>query len=261
MDHGSASAMKKLPLFSLALLWAGVLLVEDSRAYDDNPFNLSKNVLARFHLSKGSLSINERAVAYSPNGRWLAVASSMGIWLYDAHTGAEVALLEVDANAVYSVSFSPDGWTLASSDDYGKVRLWDVSSCEQKATFEGHEGSVYSVSFSPDGSTLASGGQDGTVRLWDVSSGRLQALLEGDIWSVYSVSFSPDGSTLANGGRDGKVRLWDVSSGRLQALLEVDMDGVSSVSFSPDGSTLASGGWDGTGAIVGCVQRSRIRHA
>ena len=61
-----------------------------------------------------------------------------------------------------SVSFSPDGTTLASgsSDDTVSMVMWDVVTHENIATLEGHTNTVRSVSFSPDGTTLASGSSD-----------------------------------------------------------------------------------------------------
>ena len=147
---------------------------------------------------------------------------------------------------VYSVSFSPDGTTLASGSD-GTVRLWEVASGRETAVLEAR-GTINSVSFSPDGTTLASGSGDGRVRLWEVASGRETAVLEAR-GTVNSVSFSPDGTTLASGGRNGNgtVRLWEVASGRETAVLRGHgIWSVYSVSFSPDGTTLASGSGDGT---------------
>ena len=67
-------------------------------------FNLPEGAKAR--LGKGR--INE--ITYSPDGSLLAVAGSIGIWLYDAETSEELSLLA--GRAVVSISFSPDGTTL-----------------------------------------------------------------------------------------------------------------------------------------------------
>ncbi|MGC8947394.1 MAG: WD40 repeat domain-containing protein, partial [Anaerolineae bacterium] len=60
----------------------------------------------------GKGTVNQ--VAFSPDGRLLAVASSLGVYLYDAETLEEIRFLESPA-WVTSVAFSPDGRLLASA--------------------------------------------------------------------------------------------------------------------------------------------------
>ena len=221
---------------------------------DYQTWHLPAGAIAR--LGKGTMW----EVAFSPDGSLLAVASSFGIWLYDAATSRELALLLGHTSGVWSVSFSPDGSTLASgSSDYA-VKLWDVATRRNIATLEGHSSEVWSVSFSPDGSTLASGSWDNTVKLWDVATRRNIATLEGHSSEVWSVSFSPDGSTLASGGGwgDNTVKLWDVATRRNIATLTGHRGSVRSVSFSPDGSTLASGSRNGTVKLWDVATRRNI---
>ena len=158
---------------------------------------------------------------------------------------------------VNSVSFSPEGQTLASGGQDSTVRLWDIGTGDTLRTLTGHTGEVNSVSFSPDGQTLASASNDRTVRLWDVSTGAVVHTFTGHTSFVRSVSFSPEGQTLASGGLDKTVRLWDVSTGAVVRTLAGHTGVVNSVSFSPEGQTLASGGsekirlWDvNTGDIL-----------
>ena len=236
--------MKKAYLFNVALLLVSVLFVPASHAQDYTRWNLPEGALAR--LGKGQA----KAAIYSADGTRLAVNSSIGIWIYDVHTGAEVVLIpERNARAM---ALSSDGSTLASTRTsiQGRrdrtVRLWDADSGQLKAVLEGHKDLITSMSFSPNGATLASGSWDKTVRLWNVASGEIVAILEGYNESVDFVSYSPDGAIIASGGRDNMVWLWDVASGQLKAVLKGHNNWISSMSFSPDGTTLASGSYDHT---------------
>ena len=107
--------MKRFSLFSLVFFLVGVLSAQESSAQDYTRLGLPNGALAR--LGKGSIGGGDRAVAWSPDGTRLAVASSIGIWLYDTDTGAEVVLLTGHTSSVNSVAFSPDGQTLASGGD------------------------------------------------------------------------------------------------------------------------------------------------
>jgi WD40 repeat protein len=191
-------------------------------------------------------------VIFSPDGRLLAVASSLGIYLYDAETLAEVRFIETDA-WVPSVAFSPDGRLLASGSGDNTVILWDVETGQAVRTLRGHTDWVSSVAFSPDGRLLASGSGDNTVILWDVETGQAVRTLRGHTKQVRSVAFSPDGRLLASGSGDGTVKLWDVgvatkdfSSPPEVRTLSGHNGWVLSVAFSPDGRLLASCSNDGT---------------
>ena len=164
-----------------------------------------------------------------------AIAQNLPYTTFEGHT-----------REVYSVSFSPDGQTLASGSADTTIRLWDVETGARLRTLSGYTWFVNSVVFSPDGSLLASGSWDDTISLWDVEKGRHLRTLRGHTNNVDSVVFSPDGSLLASGSWDDTISLWDVEKGAHLRTLTGHTDWVSSVSFSPDGSLLASGSADNT---------------
>ena len=89
--------------------------------------------------------------------------------LWDATTGSPIRTLTGHTDYVSSVSFSPDGNTLASGSFDKTVRLWDATTGSPLRTLTGHTNYVSSVSFSPDGNTLASASEDGTVLLWELA--------------------------------------------------------------------------------------------
>jgi WD40 repeat protein len=146
-------------------------------------------------------------------------------------------------DVVNSVSFSPDGKTIATASGDNTVKLWSVEG-KQLLTFTGHTDVVNSVSFSPDGKTIATASGDNTVKLWSVN-GKQLLTLTGHTQGVNSVSFSPDGKTIATASRDKTIKLWSVEGKQLLTLAG-HTQGVNSVSFSPDGKTIATASRDKT---------------
>ena len=160
---------------------------------------------------------------------------------------SEVPLTLIGHDApIKSLSFSPNGQTLASGGFDQTARLWDASTGTNLRTFSGHTNAILSVAFSPDGQTIASGSWDNTIRLWDPNTGNTLRTLEGHTDAVLSVAFSPDGQTIASGSWDNTIRLWDPNTGNTLRTLEGHTDDVESVAFSPDGQTIVSGSQDNT---------------
>ncbi|MFJ5534845.1 helix-turn-helix domain-containing protein [Streptomyces sp. NPDC093261] len=187
------------------------------------------------------------ALAFSPDGRLLATASSDGTVklrrLSDHRTVATLTL----PGRVRSVAFSPDGRSLAAGSTGGPVRLWLTGGRRTQTVLPERTAGARAVAFDPRGHTLAVAGGDGTVQLWDTGPGhRARAVLSGHSGTVTALSYSPDGRTLASAGSDRTVRLWSTDAARPVAELRGHTDEVLGVAFSPDGHSLASGGVDRT---------------
>jgi WD40 repeat protein len=88
--------------------------------------------------------------------------------LWDVREGKEKADLKGHSSYVISISFSPDGKSLASVSWDKTIKLWDLSSGKIIASIGGHPSPLNVVTFSPDGKLLASGSWDGTIRLWEI---------------------------------------------------------------------------------------------
>lgn len=182
------------------------------------------------------------SIAFSPDGTMLASGSgyrdgidySVRVW--DTKTGKQRAEFR---NLVYrglenpfpvsSVVFSPDGQTIASTDGYRHIQLWDVKLRKHKSTLRVFpENGPYSkkiepITFSPDGKEITcsvrenKSSPNGTseemnIITWDIEKKERKKSLTGHTDSITFLSFTADGTTLVSGSQDGTVLLWEMST-------------------------------------------------
>ena len=213
---------------------------------DYTRWNLPEGASVR--LGKGSITGN---MVYSPDGTRLVAPSSIGIWIYDAHTLEEVELIteHKDFDSLV-VGFTSIGSLLVSGFGIPSIyeptlfhetlRIWTEDTKHSKDILIDipKDGTLASLGFSPDGRILATGSTDGKIRLWDVYTTELRNTFIGHTEIVSFLVFSPDRCTLTSGHKDGTVSLWNVNTGEQLITLKEQMWGLV---FSPDGSTLAAG--------------------
>jgi WD40 repeat protein len=156
---------------------------------------------------------SELCGVFSHDGKMFAAGCVGQLRVWDVSTGKLLTNLRHEAVAVWSLSFSPDGKTLASGGLTSRLRLFEVETWNETPLLGEHTTSVRSVSFSPDGKTLASASEDGTTKLWDLATRKVSSEIKGVQGQSQALAFSPDGETLATIGEKG-ITLWDLNAGK-----------------------------------------------
>ena len=239
---------KKTGLFYIVLLLIMGLFSNGSLAQDYTQWHLPEGAIAR--LGKGT--IND--INFSPDGTQFAVATNIGIWIYDTQTGTEITMLKQPGQGFGKVAFSPDGHTLAcatGSSGRGEVQLWDKAAGKLVTTLPSPIG-ISSLFFSEDGTKLACAGYFGRVHVWEISTETPPVLitdikLDFESWSDFWLTeLSPDRRFFAIAipnwkNRDFSIQLRDGTTGELLHILTGHTRSVGSLTFSPDSKTLVSG--------------------
>jgi WD40 repeat protein len=155
-------------------------------------------------------------IAYSPDGKWLAVAGGdpgrygkATLWLAEPDGGGKpVRTLAESTDAIYAVAFSPDGKLVACAGADRAIRIFHVETGAPHATIEDHADWIFDLAFSPDGKRLASASRDKTSKVFDVEKKESLVTFPGHAETVYAVTFLPDGKTVVSAGGDNQLRWW-----------------------------------------------------
>jgi WD40 repeat protein len=148
------------------------------------------------------------ALAFSPDGAWVATACDDGrVRVWPAAGGAP-RLLAATGGAPTHLRFAPDGAWLAGGDHLGLLARWDVATGAARLAV--HGASIFALEVTSDGRTIATAHKDGAARLWSPSDGAAQ-VLAGHQVPVIALALAPDGAELATGAEDGSIRIWPVA--------------------------------------------------
>lgn len=212
------------------------------------------------------------AVAFAADGRWVAACnrgldSPQRVHVLEARTGKQQRLL-LAKEPVTGLRVSPNGRTLAASEEGGYVQAWDTQTWQPRWTQRVSTQHIAALTYARGGRTLAVGtarefrhhNQMGEFVLLDAATGKVtvRVTVPDSRPAVQGLVLSPDGTTVAAICADDRAYVWSLTTGKLldsrpaeaaerpQPLLppwfpktEVP---VVCAALSPDGATLATGG-------------------
>ena len=216
---------------------------------DVTTWSLPEGAIAR--LGRGSV----RDMAFSPNGHYFAVASAIGLWLYELPTLSPIALWDTERGMTDSVTFSPDSRRIVTHTFTEELKIWDFERGICVAMVDDRDGSDISKPvFSKDGQRIAavSYRRNGKIYVWCSYTGvQLSEIEIGETYGIYPFQFSSDISLLAGKKQETdsdteSIVVWHVETGKQVSCFTGYPEKMENFCFSPDGSYLAAGSSDGT---------------
>ena len=212
-----------------------------------------------------TLSVSQEkisSVAVNSSGEWLAFgAKKLGqllVWEWQS----ESYILKQQGHYfdMNTLAYAPDGQTIATGGDDGKIKIWSTHTGFCFITFSEHTAPVSSISFAKHGHVLFSASLDGTVRAFDLVRYRnFRTFTSPNPVQFSCLAVDESGEVVAAGSTDSfEVFLWSVQTGKLLDVLAGHEAPISSVAFSPSGTNqLISGSWDRTVRVWNVFGRSR----
>jgi len=220
-------------------------------ANDDTPTNANS-----FKLSEPPTYTRPpviSALAFSPDGRELAVSGYHEVLLHSADGSKLTARLVGESPRIESITFSPNGKLMAVSGGapalFGEIQIWDTASNTLAHAYKISIDSLYGVSFSPDSEKVAFGGADKTVRVIAVKDGKELMKFDNHSDWVFGTAWLTDGKRLLSGSRDRAMKLIDISNSQFIDDINKLLEPVLCMARNPKDDTVAYGGDTGGARI------------
>jgi len=220
-------------------------------ATNDTPANAGSLKLAAAPVYAAPPVIS--AMAFSPDGKLLAVSGYHEVLLLAGPESNIVARFVGESPRIESLAFSPDGKKLAVAASaparFGEVQIWEVAATgtvlAPVQSFKVALDSIYGISWSPEGKRLAFGGADKSVRIISATDGKEIIKFDNHSDWVFATTWTTNGQRILSGGRDRAMKLIDAKSSQFIDDINKLLEGVLCFARHPKEDIVTYGGEQG----------------
>jgi RNA polymerase sigma factor (sigma-70 family) len=207
------------------------------------------------------------AVGFSPDGRHVLLSTHFVFYTGDVAPGQKEEqewqltlydlakrkavwedrekLEDKDWKHIDSACFSADGKWIATTGNFGSLRLWDGATGKELWSSKRDSQTLQPLGFADGGDTLVlRGANDNTIFLFDRATGKQKRSFPTLQKNSQVCGLAPDGSAVLLGMYGPAVRVWDVATGKERPALDGHKQWARRFAFSPDGKTVITGGND-----------------
>lgn len=193
------------------------------------------------------------ALAFSPDGKRLAVGTFGQVICFDTTTWQQSSVFRDVEDAVRSLAFSPDSQKIAIGDGMpgrtGRLLLWDSTSLHVARQCATQKDTVEAVCFRKDGSALLLGSNDNKARFISnlgVEKPDNSIVLDEHNGRVNAVTISPKPDFVyLTGGMDKIVKVWDAKTNKAVVNFDQSEGGITGLVALPNGNTFVGSSMDG----------------
>ncbi|XP_073220004.1 WD repeat-containing protein 55 isoform X2 [Cicer arietinum] len=179
-----------------------------------------------------------RAARFINGGRGLLTGSpDCSILATDVETGSAIARLDNAHDAPINRLINLTESTVASGDDEGCIKVWDIRERSCCNSFEAHEEYISDMTFASDAMKLLATSGDGTLSVCNLRQNKVQAQSEFSEDELLSVVLMKNGRKVVCGSQNGILLLYswgcfkdcsdrfvDLSSNSIDTMLKLDED-------------------------------------
>jgi WD40 repeat protein len=207
------------------------------------------------------------ALAFSPDGHWLATAAGepsrsgqIKIWATDS--GALVReFMKPHKDTVLALDFSGDGKWLASGSSDRAVRVWETQTGKMHRNLEAHSSQVLAVSLRSDGRRVASASADNSVKTWDIQRSDVVATFASFAKEVSFLRYLGRGDELVAASGAPAVKILKDAGGETRAKTEGFKRFITAGAASKDGASQLVGDAEGVVRLLDREGNIRVEWA